>query len=186
MAKFSIQETVGINAAANTVRLGAGTGAANNVIVAEAGKAVKLVAESRFDLCAAGDAIEAYVAAVEPPTQDGYSIGSVINEGFKNVTFDGLQATPGTGVIAVGDYVVTGTVVAKGTALAAALKVCKATNQPGAAVVLADNLVATVNAGLVKVADAQKNLTFAWRVVSLGSAGTGAVGTAGVIERVTN
>src|SRR3990167_11400802 len=76
MAKFSIQETVGINAAANTVRLGAGTGAANNVTVAEAGKAVKLVAESRFDLCAAGDAIEAYVAAVETPTQDGYSIRS--------------------------------------------------------------------------------------------------------------
>jgi len=48
---------------------------------------------------------------------------------------DGLQATAGTGTIAVGDYVVCGTVVAAGTALTTTTgpKVCKATVQPTAA-----------------------------------------------------
>jgi hypothetical protein len=71
--------------------------------------------------------------------------------------FDGSQAA-GTGAIAIGDYVVAGAVVAKGTGLSGYPKVRKATSQtPG---------------------------PFAWRVVSLGTAGTGAVGTVGVIERI--
>ena len=87
---------------------------------------------------------------------DGFSIGGIISTGYKEVTFDGLQATPGIGVVAIGDYVLTGTVVAKGTALTAALKVTKATSQaPGA---------------------------YKARVVSLGQAGTGAVGTVGTVE----
>lgn len=174
MAKFMLQETV-VNGAdsAKTVRLGAGTGAANNVTSKEVGKPVKFVGESRFDLCAAGDPIEAVVVAVENATQDGYSIGSIVGEGYKAVTFDGLQATPGTGTVAVGDYVVTGTVVAKDTALSGPMKVCKATQQPGA--VPADLTAAGLQA---------RNAVYAWRVVSLGTAGTGAVGTTGLIERV--
>ena len=83
-------------------------------------------------------------------------IGGIISTGYKEVTFDGLQATPGTGTVAIGDYVVTGTVVAKGTALTGQLKVTKATSQtPGA---------------------------YKARVVSLGQAGTGAVGTVGTVE----
>ena len=159
MAKFVIVETI-LQSEVKTVRLGAGTGTSNNVDQKEVGKPVKLAGESRFDLCAAGDAIEAIVTSVEVATADGYSIGGVANEGYKAVTFDGLQATPGTGTLAVGDYVVAGTAVAKGTALSAPMKVCKATTQPGQ--------------------------YFAWRVVSLGSAGTGAVGTTGVIERVNH
>lgn len=181
MAKFLMTELVDLAEVA-TARLGAGTGAANFLSDADAGKFVKLVAESRYDLCAAGDPIEGRINSVETATQDNFSLGGVMKEGRFAVTFDGLQATPGTGTIALGDYVVCGTAVAKGTALTGAAKVCKATNQPGVAVVLADNVVATINAGLVKVADAQKNTMHPWRVVSLGSAGTGAVGTVGLIE----
>lgn len=158
MAKFQLKETITANLEAKTVRLGAGTGAANNLTDKEIGKPVKLVAESRFDLCASGDQIEGFIAAVETATQDGYTIGSYVDEGYKEVTFDGLQATPGTGAIAIGDYVVAGTAVAKGTALNGPMKVCKATTQTG--------------------------MYHAWRVVSLGTAGSGAVGTTGLIERV--
>ncbi len=157
MAKFMMGELVGVEPI--TARLGAGSGTANNVTTAEIGKPVKLVAESRYNLSAVGDQIEGFVVAVESATLDGYSIGSVRQKGYKKVTFDGLQGTPGTGVLAIGDYVVTGTVVAKDTALSGPPKVCKATTQTG--------------------------MYHAWRVVSLGTAGTGAVGTTGVIERVT-
>ena len=65
----------------------------------------------------------------------------------------------GTGTIAIGTYVVAGTPVAKGTALSAAVKVRSATDQAAA-----------------------KAAPFKARVVSLGSAGTGAVGTTGIVE----
>ena len=42
-----------------------------------------------------------------------------------------------------------------------------------------------LDAALVKVADAAANSLYAYRVVSLGSAGTGAVGTTGVIMRMS-
>lgn len=148
------------DAAAVTVRYGAGSGSGNQLTQAEVGKFAKLVAESRYDNCAVGNVIEGVVYAVEIAPQNGFTIASVLNaSGTRlSVTFDGLQATPGTGVVAIGDYVVTGTPVAKGTALSAFPKVCTATSQAAA--------------------------PFMWRVVSLGAAGTGAVGTTGVIERV--
>ena len=173
MAKFQIKETI-LSSDVRTVRLGAGTGSSNNVDQKEVGKAVKFAGESRYDLCAAGDPIEAVVTSVEVGTYDGYSIGGIASRGFKEVTFDGLQATAGTGTVAVGDYVVVGTVVAKGTALSAPVKVCKATLQPGT----------TEAAAAADVNDHINAVKFLWRVVSLGSAGTGAVGTTGVIERV--
>ena len=144
-----------------TARLGAGTGASNWLSDADRGKAVKLAGESRYALCAAGDEIEGFIVALETATLDNFTIGTVRQDGRMRVTFDGLQATPGTGVIAVGDYVVTGTPVARGTALtfATPARVCKATANPNA-------------------------LVHTWRVISLGEAGTGAVGTVGVIERV--
>lgn len=143
---------------AKTVALGAGNTPSDNLSNADEGKLVKLVGESRYNLAAAGDEIEGLIFAVEQATQGGFSIGSIISSGTFYVTFDGVQATPGTGTVAVGDYVVAGTPTAKGTAIDKAPKVCKATSQ-----------------------GAQKYL---WRVVSLGTAGTGAVGTIGVIERV--
>lgn len=145
-----------------TVRLGAGNTANDRFDLKEMGKAVKLVGESRFDLCAAGNEIEGFIASVEAATQDGYSIGTVVDSEEMLVTADGLQATPGTGVIAVGEYVLAGSATAKGTALTGYQKVVSATNQATA-----------------------KGSPYAWRVVSLGSAGTGAVGTTIVIKRAS-
>lgn len=145
--------------AAVAVRLGAGSGSSNNLTQAEVNKFAKLVGESRYNLAAVGNEIEAVITAVEIAPQNGFTIGAVQTGGMRDVTFDGLQATPGTGTVAIGDYVVTGTPVAKDTALTAHPKVCKATA-------------------------AAADILFKWRVVSLGTAGTGAVGTTGVIQFV--
>lgn len=189
MAKFKMSTLVPVEDVV-TSRLGAASGSANYIDDKEVGKAVKLIADSQYGLCAAGDPIEGFIIAVETATLDDFSIGSVLTGGRKNVVCDGLQATPGTGTLAVGDYVVMGTAVAKGTALAVSNKVCKATNQPGATIVstvgTADTAAAVkvqLDAVLVKVAAAEKNALFAWRVVSVGVAG--AVGDTAVIERVT-
>lgn len=186
-AKLLITETIH-SEKVQTVRLAAGTNtanAANTYDQKEQGKIVKYAGESRYALAAAGDPIEGFITTVEGGRMDDYSWGGIVKTGVKEVTFDGDEATPGTGTVAVGDYVVCGTVVAKGTALTAPAKVCKATNQPGATVTSADNLVASINAALAKVNDQTINGIYAWRVVSLGSAGTGAVGTTGMIERVS-
>lgn len=182
-----ISPTVPVNSA-QTVRLGQTTQLFKDV---DEGKFVKLTAESRYELCAAGDPIEGIVMAVATATSGGYSIGSIFDEDCIFVLADGLQATPGTGTIAIGDYVVCGSVTARGTDLPSFPKVCKATNQPGAVVISglagADTAAAVkvvLDAALVKVADQMKNAMFAWRVVSLGTVGTGAVGTTIVIERV--
>lgn len=154
------------------VRLGATNG---KFTVADAGKFVKLAAESMYDLCAAGDPIEAAVLAVEPATSAGQVVGSIYDRGIMFVLADGLQATPGTGTLAVGDYVVCGTVTAKNTALATGLpKVCKATQQPG---ITEATVVGDVN-------DQLKVAMFAWRVESLGAGGSGAVGAQIAIRRV--
>jgi hypothetical protein len=160
MAKFVMTELVDIPKVL-TVRFGAGTGSSNNIDDKEVGKFAKLVGDSRYNLCAVGDEIEGRVVAVEAATQDGYSIASVAKGERFEVTFDGLQATPGTGAVALGDYVVCGTPVAKGTALTfgTPAKACKATA-------------------------AAEALVHQWRVVSLGTAGSGAVGTVGLIEKV--
>jgi hypothetical protein len=157
----------------DSVRLGAGTGAANWLTDKEVGKFVKLVAESRYDLCAVGNPIEGRIAGVESATTGNFTNGSVQIGGLMEVTFDGLQATPGTGTMTIGSFVVCGTVVAKDTALTAPARVCLATHQPGA-----------VPADLTAAGQQARNAAFAWRVVSLGTVGTGAVGTVGVIQRV--
>ena len=152
MAKFQISETIH-SEKVHTVRLGA-TGAGNQYGYEENGKAVKLSGDSTYVLAAAGDTIEGIVSSSNYPEQgtvDGYSIGGIFRTGYKEVTF--------TSVVAVGDYVVVGTVTAKGTALTGPLRVTKATDQAVA-----------------------KAAPFKARVVSLGSAGTGAVGTVGVVE----
>jgi len=45
-------------------------------------------------------------------------------------------------------------------------------------------LVACTTTALAKITDQLGNAMFAWRVVSLGTVGTGAVGTTIVVERV--
>lgn len=154
--KFQMVETIH-SEKVRTARLGQ-TGAGNTYSDKEVLKAVKLTADSRYELCALGDAIEAVVTSVNVGTYDGYSIGGVVASGYKEVTFDGSQAA-GTGAITVGTFVVVGTVVALGTALSGPLKVRSATDQAAA-----------------------KAAPFKARVVALGSAGTGAVGTTGLIE----
>lgn len=156
MAKFRITETIH-SERVDTVRLG-NTGTSNVFSDADVGKAVKLTATDRYDLCSAADPIEGIVSSVNVGLYDGHTLGGIIKKGLKEVTFDGSQAA-GTGAIAVGAYVLTGTVVAKGTALTGPLKVRSATDQAAAAAA-----------------------PFKARVVSLGTAGTGAVGTTGIIE----
>lgn len=151
-----IQPTVPDEAAVQC-RLGAGQGTANQMTRLDQDKFVKLAASDRYDLCAAGDAIEGWIYAVEMAPQNGYSVGSVEQRGRQRVTFDGNQAA-GTGAITFGQYVVCGAVTARGTKQDGPPKVRSATSQtPGA---------------------------YNWRVVSLGTAGTGAIGTYGVIERI--
>jgi hypothetical protein len=137
------------------------------------GKLVKQAGESQYDLCVAGDPIMGVITSVEMATSGGWTIGGTIDEGKIFATADGLQATPGTGVIALGDFVVAGTITAKGTALAAYPKVCKATVQPG-------DVPASLTAAGAQVLAA----LYSWKVVSLGTAGTGAVGTTIVIKRI--
>ena len=142
-----------------TARLGDSTTAGTNLLAdADVGKFVKMIGDSQYGLCAVGNEIEGVMNTVNTATADGYAIGGVQKEGRVAVTLDGLQATPGTGVIAVGDYVVAGTVVARGTGLGTAKpKVCKATA-------------------------AATGIVYKWRVVSLD--GTTAVGQTGLIEFV--
>lgn len=120
--KFEITETIH-SEPVHTVRLGdTGTGVYTDT---EVGKAVKLTAASRYELCDAGDPIEGVISSVNGGTFDGYSVGGIVSSGYKAVTLDGA--------IAIGEYVVTGTVVAEGTALTGPLKVIKATDQAAAA-----------------------------------------------------
>ena len=188
MPKFLLSETIH-SYPVNSARLGT-TGTKHTQL--ENGKAVKLGTADNYVLCAAGDPIQGIQLSSNldsQGTQDGYAIGGVGHNGYKTVVFDGLQATPGTGTIAIGDFVVTGTVTAFGTKLPSSLKVCKATNQPGLAVVstvgAADTAAAIktqIDAALAKVANSQLVAAHAVRVVSLGTAGTGAVGTTGLVE----
>lgn len=159
MAKFQFNETLDQLAQIVTARVADGAGANNQLADADVDKFVKLAGDSRYGLCAVGDEIEGVLHSINGgPTQDGYTLGGVRKNGRVKVTLDGLQATAGTGTIAIGDYVVAGTPVARGTALSGAYpKVCKAT---------------AAAAGLVQL----------WRVVAL--YGTGAVGQLALIERV--
>ena len=158
MAKFKFG--VILNEATKvTARLGDSVTPATDLLNdADVGKFVKLIGDSQYGLCAVGNEIEGVMDTVNTATQDGYAIGGVGTSGTVAVTLDGLQATPGVGVIAVGDFVVAGTPVARNTALGGANpKVCKATAAGGA-------------------------LIHKWRVVSLN--GTTAVGQTGLIQRV--
>lgn len=158
---------------AHTVRLGTNAGQFGTM---DPGKLVKLSAESAYALCAVGDAIEGVIAAVESAKSGGYSIGSIYQRGAMFAIADGSQAA-GTGALAIGDFVVAGTPVALGTALSTDggfPRVRKATFQP----------LSAEAAALTDVNDMIKNALFGWRVVSLGTVGTGAVGTQIVVERV--
>lgn len=156
MAKFKFAVSVDASTDVATARVGSAATVGGRLLDLDKGKLVKLAGDSQYDLCAVGDLIEGMFVALEPATQDGWAIGSVQRNGRMACICDGAQGTPGTGTVAVGDYVVCGTVVAAGTDLVGGMpKVCTATSQ-----------AATL---------------FPWRVVSVGDAG--AVGDTCVIER---
>lgn len=173
MPKFKFGVDLNL-AETQTARTADGSGAANQLTKADVGKFVKLAGDSQYGLCAVGDKIEGVLTQADDiPPADGYNLGSVQNAPRTRVkcTCDGSQAA-GTGSLAVGDFVVAGTPVARGTALSGAFpKVRKATNQPGA-----------VPADLTAAGDQAKVAAFGWRVVSLGNAG--AVGDTCIIEKV--
>ena len=159
MAKFLITPTTQ-NQITVTARLG-GNALATRANDNDVGKGVKLVGDSNYGLLAATDAIEGVITSVETGVYDGYSLGGVQSKGYIDATAYGLQATPGTGAITVGQYVLAAAPAAiqvKET-LSTTLRVVSATNQATAA-----------------------TAAFKARVVSLGPVGTGAVGTAIVIE----
>jgi|JI8StandDraft_1071087.scaffolds.fasta_scaffold29847_5 hypothetical protein len=159
MAKFLITPTTE-SGRVITARLGAN--ASNTRFTdADVGKGVKLTGDSQYNLLSAADAIEGVANSVETGVYDGYVLGGVQTKGYIAATAYGLQATPGTGAITVGQYVLAAAPAAVQVAetLSTTIRVVSATNQ------------ATAAAAVYKA-----------RVVSLGSAGTGAVGTAIVIE----
>ena len=160
MAKFQFNELIRPYDTNITARIADGAGAGNQLADADINKFVKLKGDSQYGLCAQGDEIEGFLVTAGEnggALADGFQLGTVQTEGRKLVTLDGLQATPGVGAVAVLDYVVAGTVSARGTKLPGPPKVCKATG-------------------------AKDTLSFLWRVVSL--KGTSAVGQLAVIERV--
>lgn len=157
MAKFLITPTVHTEKV-RTVRLGGNT-SGTRFSDLDVGKPVKLAGDSAYGLCAAGDAIQGLVTSTETGLYDEFVLGGIVSTGYANATAGGSQAA-GTGAIAVGDYVLAAAPSAVQTALATTyVKVVKATDQAAAAAA-----------------------PFKARVVSLGSAGTGAVGTSIVIE----
>lgn len=146
------------------VRLGTGTVASGNALtINDGGKLVKAVAgqESAYTLTAIGEPIEGQITSIEQATSGGFRIGGINTEDRIFVTAEGSEAA-GTGNLAVGDYVVSGTPVVKGTSLDASganayPKVRKATVQIGATP--ADLAAAGRQAALAAAG--------AWKVVSL-------------------
>ena len=159
MAKFLFAPTIHSEKVV-TARLG-GNASNTRFTDNDVGKFVKLSADSNYTLVTAADAAEGVVTSVETGVYDGYVLGGVQYGGFVEATANGLEATPGVGAIAVGDFVFCTAPAAVQVADTAPRKVVKATTQ------------ATAKAGVFKA-----------RVVSLGSAATGAVGTTIVIELI--
>lgn len=122
----------------------------------EIGKPVKLAGDSTYVLCAAGDAIEGIITSSEYATSGGATRGGRSIGGIADN--QGYFLVLADEQLAVGDLIVTGTVTPKGTAL--------------------QNIDGAFN---VKKA-ANANGLFRARIVGLGDAGTGAVGTTCVAE----
>ena len=159
MAKFLITPTTQSERVI-TARVGAN--AANTRFTdVDVGKGVKLTGDSQYNLLSAADSIEGICTSVETGVYDGFVLGGVQQKGYVDATAYGLQATPGVGAITVGQYVLAAAPAAVQVAetLSTTIRVVSATNQATAAA-----------------------LPYKARVVSLGPVGTGAVGTAIVIE----
>ena len=159
MAKFLITPTTQ-NEVIRTVRLG-GNALATRFSDNDVGKAVKLAADSQYNLVAAADAIEGVVTSVETNLYDGFYLGGIQTKGYVNATAYGSQAAPGTAVaLTVGQYVL--------AAVPAAVQVAETLGQLRVVSATTQAIAATA--------------AFKARVVSLGAVGTGALSTSIVIE----
>lgn len=85
MAKFNCLPNVGENVY-KTYK------AASTITDADLNKPVKIGADSEVALCADGDQIYGFIAAVAPATADGKKIVSVLTSGRAWVTLDGASA----------------------------------------------------------------------------------------------
>lgn len=131
-----------------------GTASGDFASATDVGKGVKLGAAAYVEVAKA-DQIEGIVSSVEPGTRNGgFNWGGVQTKGRAEAVI-GASQTPAA---AIGDYVINDTPVALGTA----------------------GKIQVFSAGTGYVAPTK----FLWRIISLGSAGTGAVGTTVIIERV--
>ena len=156
MAKFLITPT-SYNEKVITARLG-GNASNTRATDADVGKWVKLSGESNYTLVSSAEAIEGVITSIESSVYDGYHIGGVQVKGYIEAIANGAQVD-NLGAITIGDYVLATAPTAIQVEDSTPRKVVKATSQ--------------VNA---------KAAPFKARVVSLGKAGTGAVGTNIVIE----
>lgn len=156
MAKFKFTELVPQD---SVISAKLGVDANSKLTDADVGKAVKLIAADTYGLCAVNDEIEGFLVAVDSATADGLSFGSVQISGRKSVVLDGA--------VTIGALVLTGTPIARNTALTVDVAVKTGT--------------AASQSGTTPFAFTQRTPnTHLWRLVS----GTGLNGAVGVIERV--
>ena len=157
MATFTMGVPAGL-AYDSTVSAALGVNAAGKLTSADLGKAVKLLADSTYGVCAATNDIEGVLIAVESHTvNDGFGLGTV-------QTKERVVAIAKGGVLAIGAYVVAAAQAAIGTAnTVVASGTQKGTYGP------------YVQAGA--------GVAFKWRVVAH-FGGAGAVDTPILIERV--
>ena len=106
MSKFQMMPLVTSHARRVTARVADAVG--QDLNDADKFKLVKLKGDSRYGLCASGDAIEGFVVAMSEPTKtDGFVLGTVqTNERFIGVAEDAIAAL---------DYVVAGAPTARNT-----------------------------------------------------------------------
>lgn len=114
MPKFFIEPTIHMEKV-ETYRVGT---EAAPLTDKDTGKAVKLIGESAYGLCADGDPIEGILDSTNIATQDGFKIGGIISTGYLSATVTGAA-------LAVGDYVVAAAQPAVGTQLTANMPVKK-------------------------------------------------------------
>ena len=135
------------------------------LVANDIGKPVKLAGANNHVLCAAGDEIEGFLAALSDggTVNNGYSLGTVDRDSTVTAKLDAAQA----GTVAVGALVVSGATQAVGTAIATypLVKTGVATNMGGTPPVLGTPV------------------NFKWRIVNIVS-GTGVAGDLVTIERV--
>ena len=173
MAKFKFMPTVNVDGYFTAKLVGA-------VTDADVGKPVRLTTTSpdTYQICADGEAIDAFIVGIEPATADGLHLATLNNRGYVRCEADGA--------LAIGGLVEAAANAAAGTANAGGLPYVSAKSVVAAAAPATGATVAelatAVNAALAALVVA----TPQWRVVS-SAAADGTVldeDTTVIIERV--